>query len=128
MGAGMKRKSTGKYPDNWHDIALQVKKDVGWQCVRCGKPHDPITGYTLTVHHLDLNPTNCEWWNIPPLCQRCHLSIQAKVVIEQKWAFNHSDWFKPYVAGYYAKRLNLPTNKEYVIKHLEGILKQGKAL
>jgi len=110
----MKRKSTGKYPDDWKEIAKAVKDAAGWCCVRCGKPHDPENGYTLTVHHLDLNPANCAWWNIPPLCQRCHLSIQGKVIMERDWMFEHSQWFRPYVAAYYGVRAGLlPVTMDY---------------
>ncbi len=98
----MKRKSISDYPANWPAIARATKEAAGWKCVRCGHPHDPGSGYCLTVHHLDLDPANCRWWNIPALCQRCHLAIQAKVVMERPWIFDHSEWFKPYAAGYYA--------------------------
>lgn len=56
----------------------------------------------LTVHHLDGNKGNCRWWNLVALCQRCHLTIQGRVKMERTWPWEHSDWFKPYVAGYYA--------------------------
>jgi hypothetical protein len=56
----------------------------------------------LTVHHLDGNKANCRWWNLAALCQRCHLTIQGKVQMARVWPWEHSDWFKPYVAGYYA--------------------------
>jgi hypothetical protein len=55
----------------------------------------------LTVHHLDGDKANCRWWNLAALCQRCHLEIQAKVVMERVWPHEHSEWFKPLVAGYY---------------------------
>jgi hypothetical protein len=80
----------------------------------------------LTVHHLDINPANCEWWNIPALCQRCHLSIQSKVIMERLWMFEHSDWFKPYAAGYYAHQNGLPHDKQYVMDHLMELLEYGK--
>lgn len=56
----------------------------------------------LTVHHLDGNKANCRWWNLAALCQRCHLTIQGRVRMEQVYPFEHSEWFKPYAAGYYA--------------------------
>lgn len=56
----------------------------------------------LTVHHLDGDKTNLRWWNLAALCQRCHLEIQGRVKMERRWPHEHSDWFKPYVAGYYA--------------------------
>lgn len=58
----------------------------------------------LTVHHLDGNKANCEWWNLLALCQRCHLTIQSRVLPETPYFLEHSDWFKPYVAGFYAKK------------------------
>lgn len=102
----MKRKSPqgSEYPANWEETAKAVKDASGWKCVRCGHRHEPETGYTLTVHHLDINPANCAWWNIPALCQRCHLTIQGKVVMEREYMFEHSEWFKPYVYAYYAVR------------------------
>ena len=122
----MKRKSKSTYPPDWAEISKRVKDEAGWKCVRCGHPHELKTGYVLTVHHLDMNPANNEWWNIVALCQRCHLHVQAKVVLEQIWAFEHSDWFKPYVAGYYASKLGLPTNREYVLANTERILAYSK--
>lgn len=101
----MSRRSTGVYPADWKTIAKAVKDDAGWQCVRCGHDHDPKAGYTLTVHHLDINPGNSAWWNLLPLCQRCHLSIQSRVYIDRPWVMTeHSEWFKPYVAGFYAQK------------------------
>ena len=64
------------YPPNWEQIATEIKALAGWRCERCGHPHDPATGYTLTVHHLDMNPANCDYSNLVALCQRCHLRIQ----------------------------------------------------
>lgn len=123
----MKRKSTGDYPDNWAEIARQVKEDAGWRCVRCGHPHEPETGHCLTVHHLDLDPSNCRWWNIPALCQRCHLAIQAKVIMERSWLLEHSDWFKPYVAGYYAWTVfGLETTRAQVEAKLQYLLDAGQ--
>lgn len=77
----------------------------------------------LTVHHLDGDKTNCEWWNIPPLCQRCHLTIQGKVKMEREWPWEHSDWFKPYVAGYYADvRLGQRLTREETTARLGELL------
>lgn len=58
----------------------------------------------LTVHHLDGNKANCRWWNLCALDQRCHLTIQGRVRMERAYRGEHSDWFKPYAAGYYAWR------------------------
>jgi len=56
----------------------------------------------LTVHHLNGRKDDCRWWNLAALCQRCHLTIQGKVQMARVWPWEHSEWFKPYVAGYYA--------------------------
>lgn len=94
--------ATGSYPPNWQAIATHVKEEAGWECVRCGHEHDTEAGYMLTVHHLDLDKSNCRWWNLAALCQRCHLSIQARVQLERPWILEHTAWFKIYAAGWYA--------------------------
>lgn len=120
----MARKSTSTYPLDWNDIALAVKQAAGWRCVRCHHRHDPEMGYTLTVHHADLSPANCDWWNLLPLCQRCHLSIQSRVVLDRPWVMTaHSEWFRPYVAGFYAKKyLGLDLTREEVDARLDELL------
>ena len=90
------------YPPDWQAIALAVKVRAGWSCIRCCEPHHPSAGYCLTVHHADGDKANCLWWNLLALCQRCHLSIQGRVVIRQQYPFEHSPWFKLYAAGWYA--------------------------
>lgn len=120
----MRKSHGGGYPANWPEIAKAVKSAAGWCCIRCGAPNQP--GRVLTVHHLDMNPANCEWWNLAALCQQCHLHIQAKVVMERVWMFEHTEWFKPYVAGYYAARFGQPTDKEYVIRNLDALIAIGQ--
>jgi hypothetical protein len=121
--------SGSTYPPDWPDIAKRCKEAAAWRCVRCGHLHDPARGYTLTVHHLDMDPSNCRWWNLAALCQRCHLQIQAKVVMERVWMFEHTPWFKPYVAGYYAFHAGLPDDEATVAQHIDALiaLGQGKA-
>lgn len=65
------------YPDNWDEIAKQIKDLAGWRCEHCGHAHDRDSGHVLTVHHLDGNPPNCAYSNLVALCQRCHLHVQA---------------------------------------------------
>lgn len=120
------RRSTGSYPDDWTAIAQAVKDAAGWRCVRCDHPHEPAAGYTLTVHHLDLNPANCAWWNLPPLCQRCHLHIQGKVVMERVWMFEHTPWFRPYVAGYYAHRHGLSEDRAWCEANADALIALGQ--
>lgn len=122
----MKRKSISNYTEDWPAIALAVKNAAGWKCVRCGHAHEPETGYCLTVHHLTIDPANNRWWNTAALCQRCHLQIQSKVVMERIWMFEHSEWFKPYVAGYYAFVHGEPDDRGYVMENLERLLNYGR--
>lgn len=114
-----------EYPDNWKEKASQVKEAAGWHCIRYGDPLDQESGHVLTVHHLDMDKANCEWWNLAALCQRCHLHIQAKVNIKQIYMFEHSEWFKPYVAGYYANEFGLPDNRDWVNENIEYLLNVG---
>lgn len=71
------------YPPDWPSISLRVRLRAGFKCELCdavhGKPH-PVTGaiVVLTVHHLDFDPTNCAWWNLIALCQRCHNRLDAR--------------------------------------------------
>ncbi len=94
----------GEYPENWEAIAKAVKEAALWHCIRCGHIHSREGWRILTVHHFDLNKSNCAWWNLMALCQRCHLSIQGRVDPNTPYFFEHSDWIKPYVAGFYAKK------------------------
>lgn len=103
----MPRKGTGTYPEDWPAFSKKLKDEAGWKCVRCSHPHDPETGHTLTVHHLTMAKDEpfAHWWAFLPLCQRCHLSIQSKVDLNRPWVMaEHSPWFRPYAAGWYAYR------------------------
>lgn len=102
------------YPPNWAQIAQTVKDEANWTCIRCGHPHDIPTGYMLTVHHLDGLKRHCAWHNLVSLCQRCHLVIQAKVIMERNWMFDHTPWFQVYAAAYYGVRAGiLPDTDNY---------------
>jgi hypothetical protein len=93
---------SGVYARDWKRIATATKEAAGWQCIRCGAAHQSGRGTILTVHHLDGDKSNNAWWNLLALCQRCHLSIQARVIPERPWLLAHSPWFVPYVGGFYA--------------------------
>jgi len=74
----------------------RVWVERGWACYAQWR--------ILTVHHLG-GPTrkfDCRWHQLVALCQRCHLEIQGKVNMERAFIFEHSAWFKPYAAGWYA--------------------------
>lgn len=112
----------GEYPPDWKALATACKEAAGWQCVRCEHPHDPAAGYCLTVHHLDGQKGNCRWHNMAALCQRCHLHIQGKVVMERVYLFPHSEWFRPYAAGYYAFQFGLPDDPASVAARMDEYL------
>lgn len=77
----------------------------------------------LTVHHLDEDKANCLWWNLAALCQRCHLRMQRAVVMGRPYHFEHTDWFKPYAAGFYAwKYEGVELSREETMARLEELL------
>lgn len=94
-------KPKGEYPGDWKEIARKVKADAGWRCVRCKHPNCYDSGHVLTVHHFDGDKANCERWNLMALCQRCHLSVQARVDPVVALMFDPSPWAMPYIAGFY---------------------------
>lgn len=100
-----KSKPGSAYPPNWREIATAVKELAGWRCVRCGAAHVNRPGYTLTVHHLNMDAADCRWFNLAPLCCKCHLQIQHKVIMDRPWVMTeHSEWFRPYASGFFAAR------------------------
>lgn len=140
-----------EYPPEWPAVAKAVKDAANWRCVRCGHPHelpkqrvmcddqcDPARHpgglndgrqRVLTVHHLDGNKQNLSWWNLAALCQVCHLRIQGKVVMERQWVFEHSKWFKPYAAGWYAYTyLGQQLTREEVTGRLDELLALERVL
>ena len=80
----------GKYPIDWDKIAATVKERAGWRCENCGASNKPP--HVLTVHHLDLNKSNCNPDNLVALCQKCHLAIQARYYPGQLWLFRPPRW------------------------------------
>ena len=85
----------GKYPLNWLGVANKVKENAGWRCECCRHPRKnrnakdacdalcvhPADGKkrSLAVHHLDMRPENCEWWNLVALCDSCHMRVQGRL-------------------------------------------------
>lgn len=122
----MKQHDTGDYPADWPSTATAVKEAAGWRCIRCGHSNDVESGHVLTVHHLDADKSNCRWWNLTALCQRCHLSIQGRVIMARTWMLPHSEWFKPYVAGYYAFQYGLPDDRDFVMAHVDELIALGQ--
>jgi 5-methylcytosine-specific restriction endonuclease McrA len=107
-----KRTKQGDYPPYWPLMSKQVKALAGWCCERCGvrNNEEAPDGTMLTVHHLDGNKWNCEWWNLAALCQRCHLRVQSRVVFRDpyfRWNWDkmkgeaiHSRWLARHIKGF----------------------------
>ena len=82
----------------------------------------------LTVHHLNGRKHDLRWWNLVALCQRCHLSVQTRVQMERVYPFEHSDWFKPYAAGWYAYAyLGETLTREQAMERLDDLLALERA-
>lgn len=79
-----------RYPENWEEIAEEIKARAGYRCEHCGSPSVP--GRVLTVHHLDMDPQNCDYKNLVALCQVCHLRIQARYMPGQLWLIEKPEW------------------------------------
>lgn len=71
------------YPDDWDEIAHQVKAEANWICEECGRhcyrPGEKVSNrqFVLTVHHKDHDPGNCDRENLIALCTPCHLRADA---------------------------------------------------
>ena len=73
------------YPENWNQIATQIKQLAGYCCQRCGMQCLPPgrgyrhlsrrvrSKYTAQVHHRDRQPSNNNPDNLVTLCTGCHL-------------------------------------------------------
>lgn len=78
-----------RYPEDWATIRAAILARSAGMCegspayptcrARNERPH-PVTGsrVILTIAHLDQTPENCEPGNLRALCQRCHLTYDAR--------------------------------------------------
>lgn len=134
-----------EYPPEWPLVSHAVKVAADWRCIRCGHSQHAESGRSgacdaacthagigdgklryLTVHHLDGDKANLSWWNLLALCQACHLSVQARVIPARAWLWEHSAWFRPYVAGYYASTVGVSLSRDAVEAELEHWLEVGQ--
>lgn len=115
------RRFTNDYNPDGKEKRRQAREQAGNKCVRCGSPSVP--GRILTTHHFDGDKANDEWWNLMALCQVCHLQVQGKVDPETPFFLEHSEWAKPYVAGFYAKKYEgRIITREEAMRRLEDLL------
>jgi hypothetical protein len=91
----------GRRSNHWAE--LEVARD-DWYLLAEPPSEVHAAWRILTVHHLNEDKGDCRWWNLVALCQRCHLSVQSRVQMDRVWPYEHTPWFKPYVAGFYAWR------------------------
>lgn len=113
----------GEYSADWPEIGDRVRAEAGGKCIRCGHVHDSPAGYALTVHHFDGNKSNNAWWNLMALCQRCHLKVQGRVNPEIVYFLEHSEWAKPYIAGFYADKYECRSvTREEAIARMDELL------
>lgn len=81
-----------KYPENWSEIATEVKDTAGWKCqvcgVQCRKPGDVFLTHrlTLTVAHINHVESDCRPENLVAACAPCHLKYDAERKRWQKLA------------------------------------------
>lgn len=86
----IKPENAARYPKDWPEISRRIRDRAGDRCEGSpgfypdcdavnGRPH-PVTGskVVLTVAHLDHQPENCADSNLRAMCQRCHLTYDAK--------------------------------------------------
>lgn len=94
----IKPENKKRYPKNWKEISLRIRKRSGGICEcmgecglhrtnpgprRCkernGQPALWAKGkIVFTVAHLDHTPENCGDDNLKAMCQRCHLRYDSK--------------------------------------------------
>lgn len=85
-----------RYPRDWKRIADAIRVRACQMCegspaypecrAKNGELH-PVTGsrVVLTVAHLDHTPENCDDTNLKAMCQRCHLTYDAKHHAQTAW-------------------------------------------
>jgi hypothetical protein len=101
---GLIRRDMGEMgPD---DEVLWDVHDIGAATLDLAPGMGPVQAAwrILTVHHANGNKLDLRWWNLLALCQRDHLSVQSRVVMDRPFILEHSGWFKPYAAGFYASK------------------------
>lgn len=78
----IKPENKGRYPKNWKEIRQRVLERANHRCEFCGIENYAIrengSKVVLTIAHLDNVPEHCDMDNLRALCQKCHLTYDAK--------------------------------------------------
>lgn len=48
--------------------------------------------------------------------------------MERVWYLPHSEWFRPFVAGYYAFHNGLPDDREFVENYTDSLILLGQGV
>jgi hypothetical protein len=120
----------GSQPFDATNLAAQLTDELGYEVAHEAQAQAVIRGRLveaqwriLTVHHLNRIKHDLRWWNLCALCQRCHLTIQSKVYLERPWYREHTEWFKPHAAAWYAwSFLGLELSREETLERMEELL------
>jgi hypothetical protein len=108
------------------DGPLQLSVEA-WAEHRAGCAAEHVAVWRiLTVHHLRTGQDakrDLRWWNLAVLCQRCHLAVQRRVVMDRVWPWEHTAWMRPHAAAWYAwSYLGEDLSREAVAERLEDLL------
>lgn len=78
----IKPENRNRYPTDWKKIRERILARAGNRCEFCGIENHTLNErgkmVVLTIAHLDHTPENCTDSNLRALCQRCHLSYDAR--------------------------------------------------
>ena len=93
------KKNKSHYPENWAEISANLKKEFDYTCQDCGVQFEPgnnikyvdVKRLTLTVHHKDRKPMNCEKSNLIVLCSPCHCRAELILIRAEMKANRHKN-------------------------------------
>jgi len=81
----IKKENRSRYPADWKDIRQRILERANNCCEFCGVENHSMRWngkkfikIVLTIAHLDHTPENCTDENLRALCQKCHLTYDAK--------------------------------------------------
>jgi hypothetical protein len=82
----IKPENKKRYPENWKEIRERILIHAKNRCEKCGiknyskyfNKDGKLCKVVLTIAHLDHIPENCNDDNLKALCQKCHLTYDAR--------------------------------------------------